>query len=231
MRTGWLATSPSLLLDRLKLPAPYVLVRHSYGGLLTRLFAQRYPAKVAGLVLIDPVLACDWAHPDRTRARLVQRGTTIARWAVWMARFGFIRLATSEIVVRSVVVPKFGENGLVDRLRTDLVKLPHEAIPVVRSHWRRPQNFRAVVDHLTALQSSFTVLENLPLRCPVTIISAANTTPDGLAEHRAVAALSPHGQHIVAQQSGHWIQVEEPELVIDAIKEVSHSAISNHPGS
>lgn len=208
------------LLDQLKLPAPYVLVGHSYGGLLVRLFGERYPGKVAGLVLIDPVLACHWAHPDADRARLVQRGVSVSRLGVWLARFGLIRLATSRAVVDSVVVPKFGENGLVDRLKTDLVKLPHETIPTVRAHWRRPQNFRAAIAHLTALEKSFTALKNLPLECPITVISAGNTEPEGLAEHRAIAALSPRGQHIVAQQSGHWVQVEEPQLVIDAIRRV-----------
>lgn len=34
-------------------PGPYVLVAHSYGGLILRLFAQQYPAEAAGLVLVD----------------------------------------------------------------------------------------------------------------------------------------------------------------------------------
>jgi len=39
-------------------PAPYVLVGHSLGGLYARLYATRFPAEVAGLVLLDP------AHED-----------------------------------------------------------------------------------------------------------------------------------------------------------------------
>ena len=171
-------------------------------------------------VLVDPVLACTWARPDAAGARLIERGKQVARLGVWLARCGFIRLATSEMLVRSVVVPKFGGNGLVSRLRMDLVKLPHEAIPVVRSHWRRPQNFRAVVDHLGALQASFTMLKGARVDYPITVISAANTHLEGLAEHRAVAALSSCGEHVVAKDSGHWIQVEEPQLVIDAIRRV-----------
>lgn len=33
---------------------PYVLVGHSYGGLLVRVFAHMYPTEVSGLVLVDP---------------------------------------------------------------------------------------------------------------------------------------------------------------------------------
>jgi len=48
----------SLELDQLvaaaKLSPPFILVGHSYGGLLARAFAVRHPEWVAGMVLVDP---------------------------------------------------------------------------------------------------------------------------------------------------------------------------------
>jgi pimeloyl-ACP methyl ester carboxylesterase len=41
------------LLKAATVPGPYVLVAHSYGGLIARLFASTYPKQVAGLVIID----------------------------------------------------------------------------------------------------------------------------------------------------------------------------------
>ena len=41
------------LLDRTRIDPPYVLVGHSYGGVLARVFAELYPTETAGLVLID----------------------------------------------------------------------------------------------------------------------------------------------------------------------------------
>ncbi len=41
------------LLTAAKLPPPYVLVAHSYGGLVALLFARKYPDSVAGLVMVD----------------------------------------------------------------------------------------------------------------------------------------------------------------------------------
>src|SRR5215216_1696212 len=41
------------LLGAAGVPGPYVLVGHSFGGLLVRLYAARYPQEVAGLVLVD----------------------------------------------------------------------------------------------------------------------------------------------------------------------------------
>jgi pimeloyl-ACP methyl ester carboxylesterase len=57
------------LLMKARIPAPYVLVGHSYGGMILRLFAQTYPSDAAGLVLVDafspelkPLLsAADWS--------------------------------------------------------------------------------------------------------------------------------------------------------------------------
>lgn len=41
------------LLREMDVKTPYVLVGHSFGGINVRLFAARYPEKVAGLVLVD----------------------------------------------------------------------------------------------------------------------------------------------------------------------------------
>jgi pimeloyl-ACP methyl ester carboxylesterase len=41
------------LLRAARIQPPYVLVGHSYGGMLARVFAHLYPSETAGLVLID----------------------------------------------------------------------------------------------------------------------------------------------------------------------------------
>jgi pimeloyl-ACP methyl ester carboxylesterase len=43
---------------------PYVLVGHSYGGMLVRVHADRYAGDVAGVVLLDS------SHPDQSRRLL-----------------------------------------------------------------------------------------------------------------------------------------------------------------
>src|SRR5688572_29596412 len=42
------------ILEQENIPGPYILVGHSSGGHIVRYFAHVYPAKVAGIVLIDP---------------------------------------------------------------------------------------------------------------------------------------------------------------------------------
>lgn len=47
------------LLLNAKIAPPYILVGHSLGGFTMRLYAGRYPAEVAGIVLVDS------SHPDQ----------------------------------------------------------------------------------------------------------------------------------------------------------------------
>ncbi len=41
------------VLHKAGVPGPYLLAAHSYGGLIVRYYAQRYPREVAGMVLVD----------------------------------------------------------------------------------------------------------------------------------------------------------------------------------
>jgi pimeloyl-ACP methyl ester carboxylesterase len=59
-----------LLLAAAKIPGPYVVVGHSWGGLLARLFAYVYPAQTAGVVLLD---ATTFPYLTPARARRLHR--------------------------------------------------------------------------------------------------------------------------------------------------------------
>jgi pimeloyl-ACP methyl ester carboxylesterase len=61
------------LLARAHIPPPYVLVGHSYGGLLARLYARAHPQDVAGIVLVDSM------GRDQTRRVLAVWPRTEAR--------------------------------------------------------------------------------------------------------------------------------------------------------
>jgi pimeloyl-ACP methyl ester carboxylesterase len=59
-----------LLLAAAKIPGPYVVVGHSWGGLLARMFAYVYPAQTAGVVLLD---ATTFPYLTPARARRLHR--------------------------------------------------------------------------------------------------------------------------------------------------------------
>lgn len=48
------------LLERSQIPGPYLLVGHSLGAMYARLYAQRHPDDVMGLVLVDPYTEGEW---------------------------------------------------------------------------------------------------------------------------------------------------------------------------
>ncbi len=52
-----IATDLHTLLSRARVPGPYVLAGHSFGGLYVRTYAAKYPEQVAGLVLVDSTAA------------------------------------------------------------------------------------------------------------------------------------------------------------------------------
>ena len=57
------------LLGAAAIPGPYVLVGHSYGGLVVRLYTSTYPADVVGLVLVDALPAVEtWLTPSQWAA-------------------------------------------------------------------------------------------------------------------------------------------------------------------
>jgi pimeloyl-ACP methyl ester carboxylesterase len=53
------ATELHVALQRAGLSGPYLLAGHSYGGLVSRAFADLYPDEIAGLALVDA------SHPDQ----------------------------------------------------------------------------------------------------------------------------------------------------------------------
>jgi pimeloyl-ACP methyl ester carboxylesterase len=79
-------------LAKADIPGPYVLVGHSYGGPVARVFTSEYPDEVAGMVLVDP------RHPDQdtrfppeAQAKSQSEAEMIAVLRV-LARFGTLRL-------------------------------------------------------------------------------------------------------------------------------------------
>jgi pimeloyl-ACP methyl ester carboxylesterase len=61
-----IATDLHTLLQRGRVPGPYVLAGHSFGGLYVLTFAARYPGEVAGMVLVDSTAPASAPNPRAT---------------------------------------------------------------------------------------------------------------------------------------------------------------------
>ena len=212
------------LLDAVALPQPYVLVGHSYGGLIVRQFANAYPDEVAGLVLVDPVECGEWLPLSDFQRRRLARGVLLSRRGALLARFGIVRFALFLLVSggrrlpRAIARLSAGKGAsATERLTGEVRKLPPEAWPMVRMHWSDQKCFETMADYLERLPENIaTAVETgLPPGVPTILLTAHDACPD-----------VPAGVvHRPSAKSGHWLQLDEPELVIDAI-----SDLLNPPG-
>lgn len=219
------------LLTASGLPEPFVLAGHSFGGLLVRCYAASYPERVAGLVLVDPLAAAEWLNPSATQWKTLRQGVRLARRGATLAQFGVVRFGLAGLAGGARLIPSLvarmassgrGESA-ISRLVREVQKMPPETWPLVRAHWCQPKCFLGMASYLESLPASAAETSSwaeLPAEIPVTILSAANSLPAQLAERDTIARRSTHGRHTIASKSGHWIHFDEPELVIEAIREM-----------
>jgi pimeloyl-ACP methyl ester carboxylesterase len=221
------------LLRAAELPPPYVLVGHSFGGFTARLFAGRYPEEVAGVVLVDPIHPEEWQQPDtQLRGKLIG-GARLARYGALVVRLGvgrFIalmgRLGALGAARFLVTVITGGAVGRENNRMAPASKLPEELRPAARHFWLLPKSYLALAGQVESLpESAAQVAEvkslgDLPLR----VLSGGSPGPERLARQEAAAQLSTSGKHLIAAASGHWIQLDDAEIVVEAIRQVVAAA-------
>lgn len=186
---GDLAADLRALLIHAAIPRPVVLVGHSLGGLIVRLYAHQHPCDVAGLVLIDPL------HGDQ-----FERTAPL-----------FFAPAPDE-PASLTQMRRFWTGG-----------------------WRDPAQNAEGVD-LVASQAQAKAIDSLGA-LPVIVVTAgaylrdAPSTTAGQQTgqqlqalwremHREMLAQSSNAAHILAEDSGHFIQREQPEVVIAAVRQM-----------
>jgi pimeloyl-ACP methyl ester carboxylesterase len=210
------------------IPGPYVLVGHSLGGLEARVYAQRWPQEVAGMVIVDTSPAgeglIDENNPDFDE---VMGGESYAA--------GLLHCALLE--VHGKLQPSSSE------FKDCSATLPIDTPAAIKKVW--PQFFSAYyfADKVSLMSSLYThrydSADHHRLGAiPLVVLSAENTfgtwnanTPaiirfnktflkTWIAMHEALAHLSSRGIHRVIKGSGHQIQLDKPQAVIDAVDDV-----------
>jgi len=172
-------------------PGSYVLVGHSYGGMLMRLYASTYPDEVVGMVLVDAF------------SEGLEEQMTPEQWPAYTEIFqpvpevlaGYADLEFTDLDLSVAQV----------REATAAVPLP----PRPQSPW---VPFPLVV-----------LSRGQPMAMPADL--PGGLTGEGLerawtAEQDRLAALLPDARHVIASESEHYIQLQQPELVIAAVQQV-----------
>jgi len=169
---------------------PYLLVGHSFGGLLMRLFAHRYRESVAGLVLVDSM------HED-------------------------------QFDVLGPLLPPSSPS--------EMPALRHMRA-FWTGGWRDPNATVERIDFVSSIDQGRAIvsLDDIPLH--VIVAGGFLNQPGVPQEHRAAlqqrwedlqrrfVQLSPVATYSIVPSSGHFIQRDAPQAVIDTVKKAIAAA-------
>jgi pimeloyl-ACP methyl ester carboxylesterase len=222
---GWSDTSPKprsapvmvaelhTLLERIGLKGPFVLVGHSIGGIVSRHYAAKYPGEVSGLVLVDS------AHEEQFRRYPVSvLASTVS---------GLKQLKIFETLI-AIGIP-----ALFPSLAPLEPRLPKSSAETYRALMTsNPKHVAAGRGEIEELIKGSTPPVGTLGALPLVVLSRgqaeAGMDADSSAQSERVwtqmqlelTKLSSQGHRIVALGSGHGIQLDKPQVVIDAIREV-----------
>jgi pimeloyl-ACP methyl ester carboxylesterase len=182
------------LLRNAGLPPPYVLVGHSFGGFYVRLYADRYPSEVAGLVLVDPT-------PDLPPFRTVSGAID-----------NFFEALLHELKQCNGTT-KAACRDQVSELQAVLDGItPKEVQERQRSYGSMPLIVLTAADTMNIPQLAATPAQR----------AALWRLWNGM--HDQMAAYSSVGVNFLIANSGHNISIDQPGAVISAIDEVVEQA-------
>ncbi|PCJ43668.1 MAG: hypothetical protein COA71_01990 [SAR86 cluster bacterium] len=194
------------LLEQGNFPKPYILVGHSLAGLTLRPFITKYAEDIAAVVLVDT------SHPDQLNRIPSELNQTPPRWLLNMVSlFGIVRFTMPSI---------FPNTNADDRINVVGVSIGPNNLS---GSFDEMENIGALAEEA----SKITSFGNIPV---VVITGASPTRNDIMPEQfrddmtriwNELQAdqlnLSTDSQQILAMESGHYVQVDEPDIVISAI--------------
>ena len=208
---------------------PYLLVGHSFGGLVVRYFAANYPDEVVGAVLVDAMRTDEWPPVDESQRKVLDRGVQLLGWGVPIAYSGLARLTTMSFFCRSgrftnLFTRATGGHNVLERVTSELNKMPSAVWPIVAAHWSNPAYFRGMTAHVQGVPGTVTeMLTAKPIvGMPVVLLTPGHAKAISASDLRKIG---PDAEQLIAEKSGHWLHLDEPELVIGQIREMMSTVL------
>jgi pimeloyl-ACP methyl ester carboxylesterase len=170
---------------------PFVLVAHSYGGLIGRLYASTYPGDVSGLVLVDAL------------SEGLQDAETPEQWPIQRK---LIEGDVSEGVAEYPALERVDVDRSLDQIRA---APPLRQLPLIVLSADRPWG-----PQVPSMIAAGTLAADVPPDFGYVTDAAQKQAQAKLAQ------LAVGAKHVTNTNSGHEIHKEQPQLVIDSIREV-----------
>jgi pimeloyl-ACP methyl ester carboxylesterase len=170
---------------------PYVLVAHSYGGLVVRLYTSTYPKDVSGLVLVDAL------------SEALRDAETPQQWAVQRK---LVQGDDPESLALYPALERIDVDRSCDQLRAAPALHSMPIVVLSADHPWGPQ--------VKAMIAAGKLPADVPPDYGYVVDAAQKEAQERLAK------LVPNEKHVTKTNSGHEIHKEQPQLVIDAVREV-----------
>jgi pimeloyl-ACP methyl ester carboxylesterase len=189
------------LLQNADIPGPYVMVGHSLGGLGVRVFVHKYASEVAGVVLVEsmnPKQISLLPSAERNQPNSPSRYYSVF---TGLARFGVARVLARPVMqmISPSIIPD--ENAYYSR-------------------YVRIQSMQTSRDESLGLAASeeeaatVKTFGDLPL---IVLTGRLNNNPGWQEWQTELSQLSSNSQHLFAENSGHGVQIDEPDAAVAAI--------------
>lgn len=200
------------LLTNAQVLPPYVLVGHSYGGWVIRVFHERYPDDVVGLVLAAASHHAQWERlPAAFSAAAIRQSSLLGMMQV-LAPFGVPRLLVSDDPYLSEDLQPIYRSSMslgqfYEALGSEFEQavLSGQQAAQTRDFGDKPL---AVISAYNSLQAFAVMDVNLPFE-------EANRTWRKL--QAELAQLSTNSIHLVSERGDHYIHATDAELVLEGV--------------
>jgi pimeloyl-ACP methyl ester carboxylesterase len=213
---------------------PYLMVGHSFGGIYIRTFTVKYPDEVVGMVLVDS------SHENQNQQvppeiaespewiKLQKAGATSLRILQIAAPIGVLRaFKLMDPAVASLQLPD-QEKGpaLAEMYRTSFVGAYARESNMTATYSGQPRKLGDIPLIVLSQKMDVTDVQKMfepyppAIRSLLTMEVMQRVADTNNENHNELAALSTRGKRIIVEGSGHFIQLDKPQVVIDAIQEV-----------
>ncbi|MEP7151821.1 MAG: alpha/beta hydrolase [Nitrospira sp.] len=233
-RTGQrMARELHQLLKRAGISGPYIFVGHSLGGFVARLYREEHPTDIVGMVLVDAGHESEMRQAEfRT---FVNTGKSMLPLLRAMTILGMPRLFASF-------------ESLPPFLSQQEEKVPEKVRPMLRAGWLWTSYPTTLSEEGDALVETLEQVRHIgPLGdLPLVVLTATGPVwwPDmpgavnpvkfrkmWLDLQQDLTKLSSNSRQVFADQSSHFIQFDQPELVITAIRRLIETARHKSTGN
>jgi pimeloyl-ACP methyl ester carboxylesterase len=188
------------LLHNAHVAGPYVLVGHSSGGLTMRLFAHEYAAEVAGVVLIDSMNPKEAKSSGGTTPPQASGHASDLSLYTLPARLGLMRLFAGPLQLSAGLSPKVA-NAYVARSVT-----PRAVQTTLDEGQGMPQSL-AQAGGVTSFGAT-----------PLIVLTRGKGADQDWQKFQAdLLHLSTNSHQLIADRSGHNVQLDQPEAAVGAI--------------